>query len=83
MVLDQDLRRVFDISTYEAVCWPSFALEIFYASSDGMTCYTCDCISINAICILATKSGGTKDITSPTSKNGRDMSPHPPLKLGP
>ena len=31
MFLDQDLRRVTDINTYEAACWPSFALEIFYA----------------------------------------------------
>ena len=49
MVLDHDLRRVTDINTYEAACWPSFALEVFYASSEGVTCYTCDCISINAM----------------------------------
>ena len=36
MVLAQDLRRVTDINTYEAACCPSFALEIFYASSDGV-----------------------------------------------
>ena len=44
MVLDQDLRSVTDINTYEAACWPSFVLEIVYASSDGVTCYTCYCI---------------------------------------
>ena len=52
MVLDKDLCRVTDINkpTYEAACWPSFALEIFYASKDGaVTCYTCDCIPINVI----------------------------------
>ena len=39
MVLDQqDLRRVTDVNAYEAACRPSFALEIFYASSDGVTC---------------------------------------------
>ena len=41
MVLDQDLRRVTNINTYEAACWPSFALGIFYASSDGVTTVTC------------------------------------------
>ena len=24
---------------YKAACWPMFALEISYASSDGVTCY--------------------------------------------
>ena len=40
MVLDQDLR-VTNINTYEAACRPSFALEIFYSSSDGVTTVTC------------------------------------------
>ena len=72
MVLDQDLWRVTDINTYEAACWQSFALEIFYASSDGVTCYTCDCVSINAMYFGNKKWGGAKDIVSvpPTSKTG-------------
>ena len=49
MVLEQDLRRATDINTYKAACWPSFALEIFYASGDGVTCYTCDCIPLNVM----------------------------------
>ena len=65
LVLDQDLRRVTDIYTYEAVCWLSFALEIFYASSDGVTCYTCDCISINAMYFGNKKCGGGQKILRP------------------
>ena len=34
------------------------------------------------LCILATKSGGTKDIIPPTSKSGGTCPPRPP-KLGP
>ena len=37
MVLDQHHRRVTDINTYEAACWSSFALEIFYSSTGGVT----------------------------------------------
>ena len=48
MVVNRDPRRVTDINRYEAACQPSFALEIFYVSRDGVTCYTCDCLSVNA-----------------------------------
>ena len=69
MVLDQDLRRLTDIHTYEAACWPSFASEIiFYASSDGVTCYaTYVWLCIDKCYVFwQQKVGGTKDIIPPS-----------------
>ena len=79
MILDQDLRRVTDINTCEVACWPSFALKYFSASSDGVTCYTCDCILINAMHFGNKKWGGQKTLRSPTPKNGGTCPPVPPL----
>ena len=84
MVLDQqDLRRVTNINTYEATCWPSFVLEIFYVFSDGVTRYTCDCTMYIAkgYVFWQQKVGGTKDIIfpHPTSKSP----PRLPFKLAP
>ena len=76
MALDREFRRVTDINTYEATCWPSFALEIFHAYSDGVTCYTCDCIMLLDKCYVFwhQKVGGrTKDITSPSLQKVGDM----------
>ena len=78
-VLDHDLCRVTDINTYEPACWPNFGLETFNASSNGVTCYTCDCISTNAM-DFGKKKWGTKNILSPQlQKVGGGMSsPSPP-----
>ena len=79
MVLHQDLRRVTDINAYEAACWPSLALEIFYASSDGVTCCTCACVSINAAYFGNKKWEGQKILRRPTSNSGGTCSLRPPL----
>ena len=63
MVLDQGLRRVTNFNIQ--ACWPSFTWEIFYASSDGATCYTRDCISINAMYFGNKKWGGQKILCPP------------------
>ena len=63
---------------YEAACWPSFALEIFCASNDGVTCYTCHCIMCIDICYAFWHQsvGRTKNIMYPhTSKLGGTCTP--------